>query len=256
MKIISWNVNGIRAGYKKGLLEFLEREKPDIFCVQETKAHREQIPPPQTTPLDMESHWSSATRKGYSGTATFLKEPCEEVSFGIDIEKFDSEGRFTITDHEDFVLFNIYFPNGSSRKERHDYKQEFLKELNSYVDDLIGEGREIIVLGDYNVAPLEIDVHDPIGLANTSGFLPEEREWYQSFIDLGFVDTFRHFHPDATDRFTWWDQRTRARLANRGWRIDHICVTEGLMERVTHMDHMEEQEGSDHCPIYIELEDA
>lgn len=255
MKLISWNVNGIRASYKKGLLEFIERENPDILCLQETKAHKDQLTEAQINPSDLISYWSSAERKGYSGTATFMQEDCIEVHYGMGIEKFDSEGRFVVTDHGDFLLYNIYFPNGSSKKERHDFKQEFLKDLSAHISEKLEQGREVIVTGDYNIARTEMDVHDPVRLAKESGFLPEERQWFEEFLDLGFVDVWREFNPYEKDRFTWWDQRTRARLANRGWRIDYFCVSEGLAERVSHAEILDEQEGSDHCPILIELDD-
>lgn len=254
MKLISWNVNGIRAGYKKGLLDFIERESPDILCFQETKAHKDQLSENQVNPAQMISYWSSAERKGYSGTATLLKEDCQDVFYGMGVEKFDSEGRFVVTDHDDFLLYNIYFPNGSSKKERHDFKQEFLKELAEHIQGKLDQGREVIVTGDYNIARTDLDVYDPVKLANESGFLPEEKEWFQTFLDMGFVDVWREYNPYEKDRFTWWDQRTRARLANRGWRIDYFCVSEGLAESVVDAGIMDEQEGSDHCPIYIELE--
>ena len=255
MKIISWNLNGIRAAYKKGLMEFLERESPDIFCVQETKAHPEQVPEELLEPLSMFSYWSSAERKGYSGTATFTKVEPRSVTYGVDHGPYDTEGRFVITEHDDFKLYNIYFPNGARSKERHDFKQKFLKDMNTIFKRDIDEGHEVIVLGDYNVAPNEIDIYDPVRHAKTSGFLPEEREWFESFLKLGFTDTFRHIFPDEKERYTWWNQRERARLGNRGWRIDMICITEGLMDRLIGADIMDHVEGSDHCPIAIELEE-
>lgn len=255
LRLISWNVNGIRAGYKKGLVDFLEREEPDVFCVQETKAMKEQLTEAQVNPLDLHSYWSSAERKGYSGTATFTRDEVISYSQGIGIKAYDSEGRFSITEHEEFTLFNIYFPNGGSGKERHDYKQRFLKDLNKHLQERLDNHESLIVVGDYNVAHRDEDVYDPVKLAKDSGFLPEEREWFDSFLAMGFVDTFRQHHPDDRDRFSWWDQRTRARMANRGWRIDYICVSEDLAERVVEADLMEEQEGSDHCPIFIEFEE-
>lgn len=254
MRLYSWNVNGIRASYKKGLLEFIEREDPDVLCLQETKAQVEQLTEEQIHPTGRISHWSSAERKGYSGTATLLKEDCLEVHHGIGKKEYDSEGRFVVTDHEDFLLYNIYFPNGSSKKERHDFKQEFLKDLVSHVQEKLDDGREVIITGDYNIAHTEMDVHDPERLSKVSGFLPEEREWFDSFLDMGFVDVWREMNPYEKDRYTWWDQRTRSRLSNRGWRIDYFCVSEGLAESVVDAGIMDEQEGSDHCPIFIELD--
>jgi exodeoxyribonuclease-3 len=253
MKIISWNVNGIRAVYKKGFVEFVEREEPDILCVQETKAHKDQCEPMIVSPAGRTSHWSSAAKKGYSGTATFVTKEPKEVAHGIGIHEYDSEGRIVITDHGDFTLYNIYFPNGGSGQERHDFKQKFLKDLNAHLKPLIKEGRPLIVVGDYNVAHKEIDIYDPIKNASESGFLPEERAWMDSFLDLGFIDTFRYFHPDERDRFSWWSMYERARLGNRGWRIDYACVTKNLEKRLVSSDILDRVDLSDHSPVVLEL---
>ena len=254
MRIISWNVNGIRAAYRKGLVHFIEKQNPDIFCVQETKAHLKQIPEELREPHCLFSHWSSAQQKGYSGTATFLAEQSEDVSFGIGVSSMDGEGRFVITKHPQFTLFNVYFPNGSRSPERHYFKMEFLDRLLVELHRRIKAGEELIVLGDYNIAPNEIDIYDPVRHKKTSGFLPEERAWFQNFLQLGFVDTFRALHPQESERYTWWNQMERARLSNRGWRIDMICVTEGLFEVLNGAEIMEDITGSDHCPIAIDLD--
>jgi len=254
VKICTWNVNGIRACSQKGFFEFWEGEDPDIFCLQETKAHPDQLTPEIVSPEGWHAHWSSAYRRGYSGTAVYSRMEPKEVKHGIGIRKFDTEGRFVICDYGDFVLFNIYFPNGSAREERHNYKQEFLKKLNLYLKNLIKQGREVIVLGDYNVAYMEIDVYDPVRLSKVSGFLPEERKWFQDFLDLGFIDAFRHFHPEEPDWYSWWSYRENARVGNRGWRIDHICITKGLLPRLTNAEILSEQTGSDHCPVTITLD--
>ncbi|HVK60946.1 MAG TPA: exodeoxyribonuclease III [Bdellovibrionales bacterium] len=253
MKIMSFNVNGIRAVYKKGFVEFVEREQPDILCVQETKANKDQCEPGIINPDGMLSYWSSGIRKGYSGTATFVRKEPKGTASGIGISEYDSEGRFVITDHGDFTLYNIYFPNGGSGPERHDFKQKFLRDLNEHLKPLVDGGRPLIVVGDYNVARKPIDVYDPVKLADESGFLPEERDWFDSFLELGFVDTYRHFHPDARDKFTWWSARERARMGNRGWRIDYICVTKNLVSRLRSADILDRIETSDHCPITVEL---
>ncbi len=259
MKLISWNVNGIRAAYKKGFVEFIEREDPDYLCLQETKAHPEQCEPILLKPAGRKSYWSSAKRKGYSGTATYVRDiPQEEpkkVSHGIGIEEYDSEGRFVVTEHKDFTLYNIYFVNGGSGQERHDFKQRFLKDLSAHLKPLVDAGRPIIVTGDYNIAHREIDIHDPVRLAGESGFLPEERAWFDSFLELGFVDTFRHLNPNARDRYTWWSYVERGRLGNRGWRIDYFCVTKNLLNRVRRAEVLDGQMGSDHCPVLLELSD-
>ena len=253
VKIVSWNVNGIRASYKKGLEGFVRSYKPDILCLQETKAHPEQVGPEISQLAGLSSCWASATKKGYSGVATFWKNEPKSKVIGLGIEEFDSEGRVVVTDHEDFLLYNIYFPNGQSREERQIYKMQFNRALQKQLADRLKQGREIVVVGDYNIAPTAIDIHDPERFANTSGFLPEEREWFQQLLDSGFVDTFRHFNPKETERYSYWSQIERARISNRGWRIDMICVSKGLVKRLKSADILDHIEGSDHCPIVVEL---
>ncbi len=256
MKIITWNVNGIRAWHKKGMWKFVEREAPDIFCLQETKALKEQVPAEILAATDLHGHnyWCSAERKGYSGVAVYSKEKPGKESYGLGVKKFDSEGRIISLDYEKFILLNIYFPNGGASQERHEFKQEFLKELNVYVKNLIKEGREVILVGDYNVAPAEIDVYDPKKLAAESGFLPEEREWFKQFLEIGFIDCYRHFYPNEKEVYTWWSMLERGRLGNRGWRIDHICISKGLLKYLKSATIYQDQEGSDHCPVGITLE--
>lgn len=254
MKIVSWNVNGIRACSKKGLLEFVDSEKPDVLCLQETKAHIEQVEESLRTLGYAEGYWSSAQKKGYSGVATFLNQKPKSVAKGIDISAYDNEGRFVITDHGDFLLYNIYFPNGGSGEERHQFKQKFLKDLNAHLKAQLSKGREVIVVGDYNVAHKEVDVYDPVRLSKESGFLPEEREWFDQFLNLGFVDTFRKFHPEQKEKYSWWSYRELARISNRGWRIDYICISRGLEARIKSADILDHIEGSDHCPVVITLE--
>lgn len=253
MKIISWNVNGIRACYKKGLFDFIQKNKPDLFCIQETKAHIDQVEEEVKKLGYKYSYWSSAKRKGYSGVATFANVEPKKIEYGIDIHEYDSEGRIVITDHGNFDLYNIYFPNGGSGDERHNFKQQFLKDLNLHLKKKIEAGREIILVGDYNVAHKEIDVFDPVRLSKESGFLPEERAWFDSFIELGFVDTFRALHPDDKNKYSWWSYREFARISNRGWRIDYVCITKGLEKYLKTAVIMDEVEGSDHCPVVANL---
>lgn len=249
MKIITWNVNGIRACLKKGLLDFVAAEKADMLCLQETKAEYDQVEPAARELGYGHSYWSSAKRKGYSGVATFTNAEPVSVQKGWGQPEYDSEGRIVITDHGDFLLYNIYFPNGGSGEERHLFKQKFLSDLNSHLSEALGKGREIIVVGDYNVAHREIDVYDPVRLADESGFLPEERAWFDRFIALGFTDLFRARHPETKSRYTWWSYRELARISNRGWRIDYICATKGLAGRLQSVDILDQVEGSDHCPV-------
>jgi len=253
MRIITWNVNGIRAVMNKGFLDFFEVQDPDLLCLQETKAHPEQVEPILLHPGGRVSFWSSADRRGYSGTATFCRERPVEVKTGIGIRKFDSEGRFVITDHGDFVLYNVYFPNGGSGPERHQFKQEFLAKFLRHLQQVLASGREIILVGDYNIAHQVADVYDPVRLAKESGFLPEERAWFDQFLTAGFIDGFRYFHPEAKNRYTWWSYREMARVNNRGWRIDYICVSQGIKNRLVSCQILDQVEGSDHCPVVLEL---
>lgn len=256
MKIITWNVNGIRACAKKGLQKFIEEQSPDILCLQETKAHLEQVEPDLQSLKFTFFDWSSAQRKGYSGVATFANRQPLQVQHGWGQDEYTNEGRIVWTDHGEFDLYNIYFPNGGSGEERHLFKQKFLKDLNAHLKAQLKLGKQIIVVGDYNVAHREMDVYDPVRLSKESGFLPEERQWMDDFLKLGFIDSFRYFHPNSKDRYSWWSYRELARISNRGWRIDYICVSEGLKPRLLSADILDSVEGSDHCPVIIELTNA
>lgn len=251
MKIVTWNVNGIRACHKKGLADVLNKIQPDVLCLQETKAHLEQVEPAVRDLGYAHAYWSSAAKKGYSGVATFTNSEPVTVRKGWGLDEYDSEGRIVITDHGAFLLYNIYFPNGGSGEPRHLFKQKFLKDLAEHLKTVIAGGREIVLVGDYNVAHLDIDVHDPVRLSKESGFLPEERAWFDGFLKLGFTDAFRHFHPGLKDKYTWWDYRTLARISNRGWRIDYVCVTKGLVGQLTSAEILDDVEGSDHCPVMV-----
>lgn len=254
LKIISWNVNGVRALHKKGLRSFLERQKPDVFCMQETKSRIDQLKDEQYLDLYPYGNWSSATTKaGYSGTATLSKEEPIEVYHGIQMEQYDAEGRFVVTKFPEFLLYNVYFPNGGMGIERQEYKMQFLADFTDHLAEKIAMGEKIILVGDYNVAHTEIDVHDPIRLSSISGFLPEEREWFSEFLDVGFVDTFRHFNPGVKNKYTWWSYRERGRENNRGWRIDYMCVTPDLLPFIKSFKHLDQQVGSDHCPLEMVL---
>ena len=257
MKIVSWNVNGIRACSQKGLVDFLKKENPDVFCIQETKAHVSQMPEEINQKIKKMGYeyvyWSLSDISGYSGVALYSKIKPRSVYFNMGIRKFDQEGRFVIADYKDFILFNIYFPNGSSRESRHLFKQEFLRKIKYFLQKQISLKKELVVLGDYNVAYLDIDVYDPKTLSTHSGFLPEERQWFLEFLDMGFIDSYRYFYPDKKDIYTWWSYREGARRHNRGWRIDHICITPGLKNRLKKCTIFKEEKSSDHCPISIEL---
>lgn len=253
MKIVTWNVNGIRAVAGKGFWEFLESEKPDVVCLQETKAHPDQLEEAFTAPKGWNTYWSAAQRPGYSGTATFCREKPDAVEYGFGIPKFDAEGRMVVTKFKNFSLYNVYFPNGGSGFERHEYKQEFLKRFKHHLLKKVKAGENIILVGDYNVAYLDIDVYNPKELSSESGFLPEERQWMKEFLDGGFVDSYRKFHPEKAKVYTWWSYFQNARPMNLGWRIDHICVSKGLEKSLMGCEILMDQAGSDHCPVVAEL---
>jgi exodeoxyribonuclease-3 len=254
VKLVTWNVNGIRASYDKGLNQFVQEYAPDILCLQETKAHKDQVEPSQQSLGFEYNYWSSAQRKGYSGVATFLNEQPKKVITTLDNQDYEKEGRIVWSQHEEFDLYNIYFPNGGSGPERHNFKQKFLKELVAHLKFEMKKGKQIIVVGDYNVAYLEFDVHDPKRLSKESGFLPEEREWFNLFLQSGFTDVFRKLHPLKTEMYSWWSYRELARDRNKGWRIDHICVTDGLLKNLKSADILMQQKGSDHCPVVATFE--
>jgi exodeoxyribonuclease III len=254
IKVATWNVNGIRASYDKGLSDFVKNVSPDILCLQETKAHKEQVEPIKQTLGYEFNHWSSAERKGYSGVATFAKEKPKKVQTSIDNPAYEKEGRIVWTQHGHFDLYNIYFPNGGSGEERHNFKQKFLKELTAHLKFEMKKGKQIVLVGDYNVAYLEFDVHDPKRLSKESGFLPEERQWFEDFLKIGFTDGFRLLHPEEKEMYSWWSYRELARERNKGWRIDHICITEGLVKNLKACDILMQQMGSDHCPVVAEFE--
>ena len=253
LKLLSWNVNGIRAAQKKGFLEWLEKESPDIICVQETKAHIEQLSKELINPNGYKTYWSSGEKKGYSGVATFTKLEPASVETGFGVKKFDSEGRILITNYKDFILFNIYFPNGQRDEERLKYKLGFYDEFLKYVDDLKKKDKKIVICGDVNTAHKEIDLARPKENENSSGFLPVERKWIDKFVEHGYIDTFRHFNKDGGN-YTYWDQITRARERNVGWRIDYFFISPNLLSNLKKAFIMPEVMGSDHCPLGIEVE--
>ena len=252
LSVLTWNVNGIRAQQKKGFLEWLARESPDILCVQETKAHPEQLDAALLTPPGYFVYWTKPVRKGYSGVATFTKEKPLAVKTGFGIERFDAEGRVVMTEFPDFVLLNIYFPNGQSGEERLKYKLDFYEETMKFVRDLKNKGKQVIVSGDYNTAHKEIDLARPKENEDTSGFLPIERAWIDRWIADGQVDIFRKFNAEP-EQYTWWDMKSAARERNVGWRIDYHFVTKDLVSKVTAASIMPEVMGSDHCPVRLEI---
>jgi len=252
MEILSWNVNGIRAVTKKGFVEWLEERSPDILCLQETKANVDQVPPELMEIRTYHKYFSSAEKKGYSGVATFSKVEPDEIEHGLGIDRFDSEGRTVITHFKDFILFNIYFPNGKKNQERLRFKMDFYDAFLDKAEEYRRSGRNIVACGDVNTAHNEIDLARPKENSDVSGFLPMEREWITKFIDTGYVDTFREFHQEG-EQYSWWDYFTKARERNVGWRIDYFFMNKEFRPRMEDAFILPDVMGSDHCPVGIKL---
>ena len=252
MKLISWNVNGVRAVVKKGFLDWLDQADPDIVCLQETKAHIDQLAAEILTDHGYHTYWHSGERRGYSGVATFCKTEPLYVQEGLGIERYDVEGRVLITEHENFLLYNIYFPNGQKDDERLQYKLDFYDDLLPIINEQVESGNNVVVTGDWNTAHHPIDLARPKENVKTSGFMPVEREKLDIYVENGWVDTFRLFHQGG-ERYSWWTYRIGARERNVGWRIDYFFVNEGFVENIVDGDIHDEVMGSDHCPVSLEL---
>lgn len=252
LNLVSWNVNGIRAAIKKGFFEWLEQTSPDILSLQETKISADQLTPEMTERAGYHSFWSHAEKRGYSGVALYTKERPLSVTEDIGDPRFNGEGRVLRADYSDFIFFGIYFPNGQRSAERLAYKMDFYEAFLAHCRELHASGKRLIVCGDYNTAHREIDLARPKENSNTSGFLPEEREWIDRYIDAGFVDTFRLFCQDSGE-YSWWNMRTRARERNVGWRIDYFFVSEALKAQVRGAKIHQDIMGSDHCPVSMTL---
>ncbi|MDP1843152.1 MAG: exodeoxyribonuclease III [Sediminibacterium sp.] len=254
MRIISYNVNGIRAAIKKGFADWLATNPADIICLQETKANKEDVDHAHFEKAGYSSYWFSAQKKGYSGVAILSRKAPDQVFFGNGIEQSDFEGRVIRADFGEITLINAYYPSGTSGDERQTYKYQWLKEFNAYLENLKKERPQLIVVGDYNIAHEAIDIHDPKGNKNSSGFLPEEREWMSQFLLNGWVDTYRNKNPETTGGYSWWSQRfPSVRLQNKGWRIDYICITQNLLPKLKTATIYPDIKHSDHCPIFAEL---
>lgn len=251
-RIVSWNVNGIRAAYKKGLLDFVQTEQPDILCLQETKAHPEQLPGELKEALGYHTYYASAVRKGYSGVSIWSRIEPQSIR-NMDITEFDDEGRVLIADYGDFTLINGYFPNSQEAGKRLDYKLRFLQALRSMCDEMTDAGRKLIICGDYNIAHTPIDLANPESNSENPGYLPEERAWMDSFLAAGYIDTFREFTQDG-GHYTWWSYRFGARERNIGWRIDYHCINPQLRDQLRSSVILPGVMGSDHCPVRVELD--
>ncbi len=253
LKIISYNLNGIRAAIKKGFFDWLKSSDFDMVCIQETKAQEEQVDLEELKELGYRAFWHSAQKKGYSGVLTLTKLEPDQVIIGCGMEKYDQEGRILRTDFGDWTLLNCYFPSGTTGSVRQDFKYEFLDDFFEWAGQLKKERPKLVVVGDYNIAHTEMDIHNPVSNKKSSGFLPEERAWLTKWFESGFVDTFRHLHPDKVE-YSWWSFRANARANNKGWRIDYQSVSEPLKANIRKAYHMNDAVHSDHCPVYLELE--
>ncbi|HIE24654.1 MAG TPA: exodeoxyribonuclease III [Anaerolineales bacterium] len=254
MKIITWNVNGLRAALKKGVLSWILEQDADVVCLQETRVLPEtQLTEAQRDIPNYETIWNPAEKKGYSGTSTWLKRGAREVNLGLGSQRFDVEGRVIRTRHPNFYLYNIYFPNGQRGHERVLYKLEFYELLLEQVNALHLAGKSIIITGDFNTAHNEIDLKNHKTNHKTSGFLPEERAMIDKFMAHGFVDPFRHLYPEK-EQYSWWSYRGGARARNVGWRIDYFLISENLLPRVQDVIIHDDVLGSDHCPTELRID--
>lgn len=253
-KIVSYNVNGIRAAARKGMMDWVYVNDPDIIGFQEIKAREMDLDKHLLQPRGYHSFFHPAEKKGYSGVAIYSRVEPEHVEYGCGIDKYDREGRVIRADYADFSYMNVYFPSGSSGEERQQFKEEFLDDFYGYVEDLKKQIPNLIIAGDYNICHKPIDIHNPISNKNSSGFLPHEREWMTEFLKLGFRDSFREVNEEP-HHYTWWTYRAGARKNNKGWRIDYHMITEPLMDRLEdHRIHADAVH-SDHCPIELVLKD-
>src|SRR3989339_2009316 len=249
MKLISWNVNGLRSVGRNGFWKEILAQNPDILCLQETKAEAEQLPDEVRHPAGYHSYFaSSKLRKGYSGVAIYSKIEPEKVEYGMGIQKFDDEGRTIVAYYSDFVLLNVYFPNGGGGPERLQYKLDFYDAFLEFVDGLRTQGKRVVFCGDINTAHEAIDLARPKENEENTGFLPEERAWLDEVVAHGYIDSFRHFHPNTKDAYSYWDLFTHARDRNVGWRIDYFFVVSEFMKRIKSASIYPDIYGSDHCP--------
>ncbi|QXP50803.1 exodeoxyribonuclease III [Cellulophaga sp. HaHa_2_95] len=252
MKIVSYNVNGIRAAINKGFIDWLKVVNPDVVCLQEIKAMEEQLDLSLFEDAGYSyNYWYSAQKKGYSGVAILSKTKPNNVVYGTGIDYMDFEGRNIRADYDDVSVMSMYLPSGTNM-DRLDFKLKYMADFQEYVTKLKEEHSNLIILGDYNICHEAIDIHNPVGLKNTSGFLPVEREWIGAFMNSGFIDSFRYFN-DEPDNYTWWSYRANARNNNKGWRLDYALVSQPLEERLKRAVILADARHSDHCPILVEL---
>ena len=253
MKIVSYNVNGIRAAMNKGLADWLKTVDADVVCIQETKAMKEQVELEPLESIGFEHHyWFSAQKKGYSGVALLCKKQPDHVEYGTGIDYMDSEGRNLRADFGDISIMSMYLPSGTNL-DRLEHKLRYMSDFQHYADTLRKSRPDLIVCGDYNICHQAIDIHDPVRNKNVSGFLPVEREWIGNFIGSGFIDSFRFFNSEPHN-YTWWSYRANARANNKGWRLDYAMVNDSLKDRLQRSVILSEAKHSDHCPILLEID--
>lgn len=253
IRIVTYNVNGIRSAISKGWLDWVAQTEPDIICLQEIKAEAAQVDETPLREMGYELYWHSAQKKGYSGTAIFTKLKPKQVFYGCGIDTYDREGRVIRADFDRFSVMCTYFPSGTSGDVRQDVKMQFLADFQTYIDELKKTVPDLIILGDVNICHKPIDIHDPVSNKKSSGFLPEEREWMDGFMASGFLDSFRKFNQDP-HHYTWWSLRAASRERNKGWRIDYALASESLASHITRCVILPEAKHSDHCPVLLELE--
>lgn len=255
MKMISWNVNGVRAWYKKGKLDWLIEESPDMFCIQETKAELEQLPEDLKNIPGYHAYFDhSKGRKGYSGVAIYSKIKPEKIDYALGVPELDQEGRFIALHYKDFTLINTYFPNGGGSPIRLKFKLEYYDAFLKYINKLVKKGIPVIFTGDINTAHTEIDLARPKENINNTGFLPIERAWMDKVVQSGYIDTFRLINGPIAGAYSYWDMKTYARERNVGWRIDYFFVSEDLKDKVKDAKILDDVLGSDHCPIQLDIE--
>lgn len=252
MKIISYNVNGIRAAMQKGLVDWVKFNNPDVICFQELKAEIEQVDLTPFEELGYRIYWHSAQKKGYSGVAIFTKIKPNHVEIGCGIEIYDYEGRVIRADFDNFSVMSVYMPSGTTGDVRQDFKMNWLSDFTNYTNNLKEKLPNLVISGDFNICHQAIDIHNPKSNANSSGFLPEERAWVSEFLETGFIDTFRHLNNQA-HHYSWWSYRAGARSKNLGWRIDYHMASKGLQNNISNVAIHPEAVHSDHCPIALEL---
>jgi exodeoxyribonuclease III len=252
LRLLSWNVNGLRAIAKKGLVDWMRKDVPDVLCLQETKVSLDQVPPEIRSIPGYHTHFGSSARKGRDGVALFSRVLAKSIKSSLEIPGLDDEGRAIAADFGSFLLYNVYFPNGKASSERLAYKLRFYDQFLEHIKALRSQGERIVICGDVNTAHKEIDLARPKANLKISGFLPEERAWIDRLIESGFVDTFRLFHPEG-ENYSYWDMKSRARDRNVGWRIDYFFVSENLRDAIQSAFILKDVMGADHCPVGIEL---